>query len=310
MKFEYGMKIERYFLVAKGKYIDSAKFFVGTLHNNEDGDLAFKLNVSKEVAAQMEKAVVVARGWIAEYNGAPQFQGNMFVVHPEGLTDDIRRLCLPCTTKDVQKMQSDIEQALHTITDPVLNEVSTALWAEYRNAVSSTPGGSSAHHAYIGGLLEHTWTMLQAAQAMCRIYGKVLNYNLLISGVILHDIGKLREFVLNEYGLVAEYSVEGNLMGHLVSGSEMVGARACALGYRNNRAVQELQHLLLSHHGDPEIGAAKVPIMVEAIVLHHLDVIDSRMNIFGTVESTMEPGAVSDNIWPLGTRVYKSVGKD
>lgn len=166
------------------------------------------------------------------------------------------------------------------------------------------PAAQSNHHSIKGGLLYHTTTMLASADAMCRIYTQ-LDSDWLFAGVILHDIEKTEEMLSNELGLVNDYSRKGLLLGHIIQGSLVIaeaGKAVCA----SEQTILLLQHMIISHHYEPEFGAVKRPMFPEAEMLHYLDMIDARMFDFSKALDSVEEGGFSDKQWLLNNRrLYK-----
>ena len=153
-------------------------------------------------------------------------------------------------------------------------------------------------------MLMNTVNMLRTADCLAELYCEVINRDLLLTGALLHDIAKIREFCLSPLGMVKDYSVEGQLLGHLVMGAQEVASAAEELGTPEEKALL-LQHLVLSHHGDPEFGAAVRPMCAEAELLHLIDMMDSRMEIYAETLQTMPAGSFSERIYALEKRIYK-----
>lgn len=146
--------------------------------------------------------------------------------------------------------------------------------------------------------------MLQLAEKVNEIY-TFLNKDLLFGGIILHDIAKLEEMTSNELGIVSDYTVEGNLLGHIVQGVIIVEK----VGKEVNLDKEEsmlLQHIILSHHYKGEWGSPKSPQIPEAEVIHHLDVIDANMFDMKLALDNKEPGEMTEKIWTLNRKLYKS----
>lgn len=135
------------------------------------------------------------------------------------------------------------------------------------------PAAKSLHHAYIGGLCEHTLNMLFLANSYIELYQ--LDRDLLYTGIILHDYGKLKEY--SDYGL--RYSVEGNLLGHIMIAYEQVSIVANKLGINECNDIMMLKHLIISHHGYMAYGSPKEPMLKEALILHELDDVDAKMEM-------------------------------
>ena len=170
------------------------------------------------------------------------------------------------------------------------------------------PAGIKAHHAYHGGLLEHVVSLMELAEMVANHYEE-LNRDLMLIGAFLHDIGKLRELTY-ERGL--SYSDEGQMLGHLVIGIEMLNEKIAEAAKLANDEFPEnialrLKHIIVSHHGTPEFGSPKVPMTFEAVAIRNLDELDAKMGGFRAVIQD----DVNDDVWTtyqpnLGRKIYKS----
>ncbi|MFO0881029.1 MAG: OB-fold nucleic acid binding domain-containing protein [Gemmataceae bacterium] len=190
---------------------------------------------------------------------------------------------LPHTEKDVSKLYERLRTLLRSLGDPHLRALveSFLMDESFTQAFCRAPAGIRNHHAYIGGLLEHVVCMLEAADRLAPLYPD-LNRDLFLMGVFLHDIGKVRELTFDRN---FAYSDEGQLIGHLVIGVEMLQTmvvRAAQLTGEPfpNELLLRLKHLILSHHGTHEFGSPRLPMTPEAIALHHLDNLDAKLHTF------------------------------
>jgi 3'-5' exoribonuclease len=152
---------------------------------------------------------------------------------------------------------------------------------QFMNGFCKAPAGVRNHHAYLGGLLEHVVTLLDAADRLAPLYPE-LNRDLLLMGVFLHDIGKVREL---SYQRVFGYTDEGQLVGHLVIGAQMLDEKAAKVPELTGEPFPQelllrLKHMILSHHGTHEFGSPRLPMTPEAIALHHLDNFDAKVHSF------------------------------
>ena len=148
--------------------------------------------------------------------------------------------------------------------------------------------------------------MLMAGLRLCEVY-TILDKDLVAAGVILHDMEKLREIESNEYGMSPGYSTEGQLLGHIVQGVRELEKITAELDFPREKALM-LEHMILSHHYEPEFGSPKRPMFPEAEVLHYLDILDARMFDMEEALKGVEPGAFSEKVWTLdGRRVYRSM---
>ena len=174
------------------------------------------------------------------------------------------------------------------------------------------PAAKMMHHAYLGGLLEHTLTLMKIADAILPLYPK-LNRDLVLMGLFLHDLGKTRELI---YDRTFSYSDRGELIGHIVEGAIMLHDKAAqtmsSAGVRfPAHTVTVLQHIILSHHGIPEYGAAKIPATPEAILVSMLDNVDAKTTIALTAakRDRLNPAELGGNFtekqWALDTRLFR-----
>jgi 3'-5' exoribonuclease len=146
--------------------------------------------------------------------------------------------------------------------------------------------------------------MIIVAEKMCDIYLN-LNKDLVISGVILHDIEKINEIDANELGIATGYSFEGQMLGHIVQGIIKINKMAEELGVSHEKTVM-LEHMILAHHYEPEFGSPKKPLFPEAEMVHYIDVIDARMYDMQEALEATEPGEFSERVWTLDNRrLYK-----
>lgn len=193
----------------------------------------------------------------------------------------------PTSPRCRQEMATELQQLVRTVKDPFLKKllnvffVTSTWWPTFQDA----PAAKGIHHAYIGGLLEHSLSVAKAADSLAAHYDGV-DRSLLLTGALLHDIGKLEELKM-ECGIV-DYTVQGRLKGHLVIGSEMVGKAAAKIRNFPEELACQVQHLILSHHGRQEFGSPTVPMTVEAFMLSFLDDLDAKMNIIEQLRRKME----------------------
>jgi 3'-5' exoribonuclease len=165
------------------------------------------------------------------------------------------------------------------------------------------PAAKNFHHAYIGGLLEHTLSVTNLAIMVSKHYGSALNKSLLMSGAILHDVGKCWEF---STGPATDYTTEGRLLGHLSMGAAFLSEIAETIHGFPALKLQLLQHLILSHHGTASMGSPQTPKLIEALLLHHLDNLDAKLNAaFSFIET--DAGKTVDGLhWTSFHRLFET----
>jgi 3'-5' exoribonuclease len=182
---------------------------------------------------------------------------------------------VPKTSRDVEELWAELNGYVASFTNPHLQSLLRAFLddPEISEALKAAPAAKSMHHAWIGGLLEHIVSLLGIADLAARHYTEV-NRDLLLTGVVLHDLGKLHEL---RWGTSFDYTLEGQLLGHITIGIGMVEKKLANLpDFPENLRVL-VEHLILSHHGKYEFGSPKLPMIPEALLLHYLDDLDAKM---------------------------------
>lgn len=213
-----------------------------------------------------------------------------------------------CVMKDYIKaapepaedMLAYIHQVIEHMEDADLKAICLRQVTDHKEKLLYYPAASKNHHAEMSGLLYHVKRMLAMGERVCQVYTN-LNRDLVAAGVILHDMEKLNEIDANELGISSGYSFEGQLLGHLVMGVRTVDRLAEELKMPREKAVM-LEHMILSHHYEPEFGSPKKPLFPEAEILHYLDVIDARMYDMQQALDTTSPGDFSERVWTLENR--------
>ncbi|AVP37385.1 3'-5' exoribonuclease YhaM [Staphylococcus felis] len=198
-----------------------------------------------------------------------------------------------------EEIKNAMQEYIFEIENANLQRIIRYLLNKYENEFFTFPAASSHHHDFLGGLSYHVLTMLRIARSLCEIYPE-LNRSLLYSGIILHDMGKVKELT----GPVAtSYTVEGNLLGHISIASDEVMEVSRELGIEGEE-VMLLRHMILSHHGKLEYGSPKLPLIKEAEILHFIDNIDARMNMFEKAFKTTQKGQFTERILGLDRRSF------
>lgn len=221
---------------------------------------------------------------------------------------------LPSTDKDVGKMFDEVKSILAELHHPAMRTLAeTYLGDEYlMDRFRTAPAAKSMHHAYLGGLLEHTLNLMKLARVVCPLYPKI-NQDIVVFGLFIHDLGKTRELV---YDRTFGYSDMGELVGHIVEGAHMLRDKVQEMMVTKGQrlpagAALVLEHIVLSHHGIPEYGAAKIPSTPEAILVSMLDNVDAKTTI--ALEAARPVRAASFDLggnftqkqWALDTKLYR-----
>ncbi len=243
--------------------------------------------------------IVKIRGTISQYNGADQLRIERIRLAME--SDNVRVEDFVRTASySSEQMFSCLLSIADDFEDADLRTIVTAILSDNRNNLLYWPAAFKLHHALRGGLLMHTLSIVRLCEGVCAVY-PFIDRELLISGAILHDISKLDEFEVNETGIADGYTIEGNLIGHLAMGATKIEKYAEKLGIDRKVSVL-LQHMILSHHGEPEFGAAVRPMFIEAEVLSELDLMDSRIYEMREAVMKAEPQDFSSRVWALDNR--------
>ena len=199
---------------------------------------------------------------------------------------------LPKTTKDIDELWQTLCGFVGTFQNSYLKSLVQAFMADpeiaaaYRNA----PAAKTLHHAYMGGLLDHVVSLFRSCDLMCKNYPQI-NRDLLLTGAFLHDIGKIHELTYNRS---FTYTTKGQLLGHMVIELEMLQAKLALVPGFPEELKTLVEHLIISHHGQYEFGSPKLPMFPEALMLHYLDDLDSKME---AMRSHFEREATLDGPW-------------
>lgn len=193
----------------------------------------------------------------------------------------------PASAKCRKEMVEELRLIIHSIKNQYLKKILTHFFAksDWWSRFQEAPAAKGIHHAYVGGLMEHSLSVATVADMLAKHYVGV-DRCLLITGALLHDIGKLKELELNNG--VVDYTVSGRLKGHLVLGSELIERAADGIRDFPPALLTQLQHLILSHHGRMEFGSPVVPMTVEAFILNLIDDLDAKMNMIELLRRKMQ----------------------
>ncbi|MBO4330533.1 MAG: HD domain-containing protein [Oscillospiraceae bacterium] len=242
------------------------------------------------------------RGEVGQYKGSPQFSIQRIRPADDGDHYDLADL-VPSAPIDAEKAAVELRSMVESMRDGDYRAICLAMLDRCGEAFFSIPAAKSFHHAFLSGLLMHTLNMMRIADFLAGLYAEVIDRDLLLAGTMLHDVGKNEEFALSPLGLVSDYTPRGKLLGHLYICAEQVAALARELGADAEKAML-LQHLILSHHGTPEFGAAVVPQCAESELLSYIDLIDSRMEIYAETLEDTPPGQFSPRVYALDKALY------
>ncbi|MBO0449859.1 HD domain-containing protein [Enterococcus sp. MJM12] len=280
----------------------NGKKFIAFTFQDTSGTIDGKFwDASEEEINKFEAGKVVAlQGKRELYNGNPQVK----IIHlrlaradePSEPTQYMERAPLK-----KEEMEEEINQTLFEIINPHWNRIVRFLLNKYQKEFFDYPAAKRNHHAFAGGLAYHTISMLRLAKAIVKEYPE-LNPSLLYAGVILHDLGKVIEL---SGPMSTEYTLVGNLVGHLVLVDEEITKACIALKFdENEEDIVVLRHMVLAHHGLLEYGSPVRPRIMEAEILHQIDNLDASMQMMLTSLRQTQPGNYSDRIFGMDNRSF------
>lgn len=263
-----------------------------------------------KISSDMADGVKLGHTYLFHYSVQEGTERNTFIVSsfeeitelPLEKQDEALRQFYPQAPLSLRDALAEVNRYLEEIRNPVIQSIARHLMDKHRDSFFIYPAASKLHHAYVGGLAYHSIGMLHLAQGFIENY-PYLNRDYVYAGILLHDIGKTIELT----GAVnTEYSLKGQLIGHLVLGAMEVEQAAKELGYEDTEEVLLLEHMLISHHGQPQFGSAKKPMTAEAMVLWYIDTIDSKFRVLGEELAKTPSGSYTENIGVLDrTKIYK-----
>lgn len=299
------------FFMVKSFYLKTGKSMKEYIDINL-GDGTGEFNAKKWTVTEKDKQIleslsvgdlVKIKGSVTEFNGSKQVRIEQLRLPVESdeidMGDFIRTA--PEASEDMYEF---IVGKIRSFEDEDLKRLCLSFYEGNRQRLMYYPAAMRNHHAQYGGLLYHVKRMLMSGERLCEVYTN-LSRDLLLAGVVLHDIEKLNEILSDKNGVSPGYSVEGQLLGHLVMGVSTIDQKAKELGVPHEKALL-LEHMSLTHHYEPEFGSPKKPVFPEAEMLHYLDMLDAKMFDFEDNLSDVAPGSFSDKVFSLDNRkLYK-----
>ncbi|MDK2885224.1 HD domain-containing protein [Pseudothermotoga sp.] len=278
---------------------DQKKFLLMTLSDKTGSIRAIDwYNADENFLKINDGDVVVARGRIVYFEDHIQLNLEKSADSIKNLNDseyDFRRF-LEVTSRDIDKMYEKLIVFVKEISDSDLKKLLEKIFIEDTEFVKlfvQCPAGVSVHHAYIGGLLEHTVDVVSSCKKIWQVYDSMLNKDLLLAGAMIHDIGKVREYRVTQKGF--EVTTEGELKGHIVLGVEAIREVAYKIGLTGSKLLH-LEHIILSHHGEIEWGSPVVPKTAEAFVIHSLENMDAKLARFRYLQEKGKKNG-NEKIW-------------
>lgn len=305
-KLKFTEKIKHYLLLVKFtvKTAKSGKQYLDLELRDDSILLNGKMwtNFESFIQTAKEGSIVKVLGTIDEFNNQPQIKVNRIrniTVEDNVTIDDF----LPKSDIPISELVNELNNIRESIQSNVLKELLNKIFNKKNfNKYKRAPAGKAWHHAYIGGLLEHTLEIVKICDLMCTIHS-VVNRDLLLTGAILHDFGKIEEL---EFTSGFDYTIKGNLLGHIVIVANIIETTTSQISNFPEDIKNQLLHLVLSHQGKLEYASPVVPKTLEAIILYHADELSAKANAYkGAINAEQNNNANWTRYLPLaGTALY------
>jgi len=242
--------------------------------------------------------IVKVEGEVTTFRSKKQLK--ISAIRPITEADSVKKSDLiPTAPLAAQDMMDFINQCIFEIQNPKLQRLTRALVKKHQEAFFDYPAAVRNHHEYLSGLAHHVVSMLKLAQALAQLYPE-LDLDLLYSGIILHDMGKVIEL---SGSTATSYTLEGKLLGHISIMSNELAEAARELDIEGEEVVV-LNHLILSHHSKGEWGSPKEPLLREAEVLHMIDNFDAEMNMMNRALTNTKPGEFTEKLFAMNQRAF------
>lgn len=278
----------------------NGKPFLTLMLRDATGEIEAKLwDVSQEDESTfVSEQIIKVTGSINEFRGKPQMR--IGTIRLAQATDAVQISdFIEKAPVEIEELMEKMTEAIFEMENPSLQRIVRAFIKKYQDDLLLYPAAVRNHHEYASGLAHHIVGMLSLAREIHNLYPEV-NKDLLYAGVILHDIGKIKELS----GVVStSYTLEGKLLGHIPMMVEEIGHVAKELDIDGEEVVI-LQHMVLSHHGKAEWGSPKPPLIREAELLHFIDLIDAKMNMLNRALSKVDPGEFTPRLFPMENRSF------
>ncbi|SDI84390.1 3'-5' exoribonuclease YhaM [Natribacillus halophilus] len=297
-----GDKIERHLLIRQATrgIASNGKPFLTLRLSDDSGDIEAKLWAIKPEDEQTYrgKTIVHVKGEVFDYRGRLQLK--IARIRPADEQEQVTITDLvPSAPLEKHDMLEQVNQFVFDIENAKVQRITRYLLKKYQGAFLEMPAATRNHHEFMSGLAYHVVSMLQIAKALVPLYPS-LNKDLLYAGVILHDLGKVREL---SGPIDTEYTPEGKLIGHISIVASDIRRAAEELNIEGEEPVL-LEHIALSHHGKGEWGSPKPPLLPEAEILHYIDNLDAKMNMMEQALDKTAAGQFSERIPALENRTF------
>ena len=251
--------------------------------------------------------LIYVTGTVSSYQNALQFKfTSIDTVLAESVSLEDKKALVPMIEDSPEELYAYLMDSVTSIKDESLRNLGKTILDAIKDKFMVYPASKTVHHSEIGGLLLHSTEVVKYIKAIHEVT-PWFDVDITVIAGLLHDFAKLREFSLASTGLVSDYSRDGILLGHIFMGADEIGMYCKKCNVDKEKTVL-LQHMILSHHGEPEFGSPIRPLTMEAFVLHMADDLSAKMHVYKDAVADIEPGSFSDKMFALdGSRIYKPV---
>ncbi|MDY0406251.1 3'-5' exoribonuclease YhaM [Virgibacillus sp. 179-BFC.A HS] len=302
MRHQIGDPFEGFLLIkeaSKGT-TSNGKPFMTLILRDATGQIEAKLwdATNEDSETFVAEQIVQIKGEIIQFRDKPQLK--IFSIRPAQVTDGVHVSdFVEKAPVAVGELQEKLTAAIFEMENPALQRIVRAFIKKYQEPLLLYPAATKNHHEYASGLAHHIVSMLAIARELYQLYPEI-NKDLLYAGIILHDIGKLKEL---SSVATPTYTLAGKLLGHIPIMVEEIGEMARELQIEGEE-VLILQHMVLSHHGKAEWGSPKPPLVREAEILHLIDLIDAKMNMLNRALKNVKPGEFTERLFAMDNRSF------
>ncbi|KNF09868.1 3'-5' exoribonuclease YhaM [Gottschalkia purinilytica] len=300
-EFEVDDRIDGFYIIRsiEKKTASNGNNFLDITLSDNTGEINAKLWDLKDSIDYEQNMLIKVRGDIVEWQGKKQLK--IIRMRSTNESDGVKiEDYIQSAPYDSDDMYNSIYDYITKIKNDDIKKLVDYIIKENYNKLLYYPAAKQNHHAIRSGLLYHILRMLMTAEKLTQIYDYI-NRDLLYAGIILHDIAKVEEMDANELGVVSDYTVEGQLLGHIIQGIKNIDKVAMELKIDREISIL-LQHMILSHHYHPEFGSPKKPMIPEAELLHYIDMIDARMYDMEKHLKEVNNGEFTNRVWSLENR--------
>ncbi|MEW5783668.1 MAG: HD domain-containing protein [Bacillota bacterium] len=274
----------------------AGEFFLKLLLGDVSGSIKGIMWDAAQIKEQIQKGdVVFLRGEVSDYHGPQVVISDLRRLDPEKVN---RAFFQPVSDRDPKEMLAELKEIIAgEVREPHLKLLLLSLFndAHFVRRFAMAPAARTIHHNYISGLLEHTLEVISICRDLVKLYPGHLQLDLLVTGAVMHDIGKIEEYDLASLNF--DFSDRGKLVGHISIGKEILDQKTAQIPEFPARLKLELEHMILTHHGAREWGSPEVPKTIHAFTLFHADLVSARLNQFIKVMEKHPPGTGDWTEW-------------